>query len=161
AENAENDALGTVKLSATPSPRVRAERPEATTMLGYELKVIAKNAGKEAGSTKVRLGEGAVPPLRRRATARRAKAGETGRAELVRGPDFSGDLPEKLWLQSPKYDAIEAKVNVEKRTVEFPLPKDADGWWSVETSGAVARVFVRGGTELAVNVAPDKEKYAP
>lgn len=160
-EDADVDALGTVHFDVSPSERVQQERPEATTMLGYELVVSAKTGGKDAGSTKLRMGEGRVPPIRLRATPVLAKAGETVNVEILRGPDFHGELPKKLWLQSARGQSVEADVDVVKRTVAFKLMDAADGWFNVQFAGAEVRVFVRPKSELSLAVKPDKERYAP
>lgn len=154
------DALGLMRLSLAGTGDEADERPQATTFLGYELKVIASKAGKDLGSTLVRLEPGAVPPMRLRVTPVLAEAGGEVAVELVRGPEFIGKLPEELSLSDGR-TSVTTKIDEKARTGRFTLPPGAEGWWEVSFSGAVARVFVRSKAALAVAVASDKSTYAP
>jgi hypothetical protein len=80
--------------------------------------------------------------------------------DLVRGPDWSGELPEKLTLSSTDW-AKEVDVDREKKRATFTLPKDKDGWFEAELAGARARVFVPKQANLMVAVTPDKASYRP
>ena len=69
-------------------------------MLGYELTVTADLEGKP--STRLRVTPGAIPDLRLRVTPVLAKVGDTITAQLIRGPDFRGELPKKLEREAPQ-----------------------------------------------------------
>jgi hypothetical protein len=160
AEPANADTLGIARLSAHPSPRAAELRPQATTMLGYELEIRATAGEEKIGSTKLRIEPGAVPPVRLRATPVIAQAGDPIDVEIIRGPGFSGSLPEKLWLTG-RTTSIESKVDKDKRRAQFALPKDAKGWYEVNWSGARVVIFVRDDALLDVAVRPERDRYAP
>ncbi len=154
-------ALGTARLDVTPAQRMTAARPQAMTMLGYELRVVAKAGGEELGATTLRMTPGDVPAVRLRATPVLAKGGDTVELEILRGPSFRGELPEKLWLRHELRAGVEAKVDKETRKARFQLPREADGFWEVGFHGATARVYVRPETQLAVEVEAAEARYAP
>lgn len=153
--------FGYATIEVDPADRLTASRPQATTFLGYELEILAKAQGEALGRTKIRLTPGAIPNIRLRASPVLAKGGETIEIELLRGPNFQGELPEKLWLRHEKYEGIEAKLDRESRKLRFPLPAKADGFWTIDWNGARAVVWVRPAAELSVEVATEHPRYAP
>jgi hypothetical protein len=154
-------AMGVVRFTAEPRGDGEEEAvSQETTLLGYELKVSAKAGGEELGSTKLVLRPASLPPTRLRATPVLARAGEEVRLELLRGPDFQGELPEKLFLQAGE-TRLEAEVEKAGRVARFRLPEDFEGWAEASWEGAVARVYVAPRARLALEVAPDKAAYAP
>lgn len=157
---ARSEGLGLARLRIQASPRMEEIKPQATTMLGYELLVAAAQDGKEVGTTKLRMAPGVVPPVRLRATPVLGKAGEPVDVELLRGPGFDGQLPEKLVMELGE-KKLEAKVDPQKRSARFELPKDAEGWLQVQWAGARALVYVRPKAELSVSIEPERPQYAP
>lgn len=155
-------AMGVVRFSAEPQggEGEEGEVSQETTLLGYELKVSAKAGGEELGSTKLVLRPASLPPTRLRATPVLARAGEEVRLELLRGPEFEGELPEKLFLQAGE-TRLEAEVEKAGRVARFRLPEGFEGWAEASWEGAVARVYVAPRAQLALEVAPDKTAYAP
>ncbi|MFB1479129.1 hypothetical protein, partial [Corallococcus sp. RDP092CA] len=157
-----SEAMGVVRFSAQPAyggsgmPRP----PQATTFLGYELKVRAKWDGRDMGETKLVLRPARLPPLRLRATPVLAKAGEPVKVELLRGPGFTGELPSTLELVAGP-TRLKEKVDPATRSARFTLPQDFEGWAAVEGVAATARVYVAPRASLAVEVSPDKPAYAP
>ncbi len=154
------DAIGFARFSVEAPERYEAIRPRATTLLGYELVVTAKRSGEALGTTKLVLRPGAVPPVRLRASPILAEPGATVEVEILRGPDFHGELPKKLFL-AHGHASIEAEVDPKTRTARFQLPPDAEGWMEASWSGARAVVFVKPRAQLSVSVTPDRERYAP
>jgi hypothetical protein len=155
------DALGSARFTARPAGSHDEEsRPQATTLLGYELKVSARVEGKDTGATKLILRPAQLPPTRLRATPVLASAGEEVRFELLRGPGFEGKLPEKLVLRAGATE-LESKVEQPGRFARFTLPKDFEGWAEARWEGALARVYVAPRARLAVEVTPEKPAYAP
>ncbi len=155
---AEKDGLATVHLDVEVPERMKPPRPQPTVMLGYELLVRAEVDG--APATKLRLGPGSVPPLRLRATPVLARPGDTVSFELIRGPDFTGTLPETLVVEHLR-GRLEAKVDKKTRTASVVLDAEAQGFCEARAGDARALVFVRPAAELAVTVTPDRERYAP
>ncbi|MBX7098372.1 MAG: hypothetical protein K1X89_11715 [Myxococcaceae bacterium] len=152
--------LGFVSVRVDAPAKYEAERPQATIMEGYELSVTAK-AGKEVlGTTRVRLRPGAVPPLRLRLSSQLVNPGDVVEAQLLRGPDFQGDLPELAYLELGR-TTKEEKVDRTKKTVSFTIPKDAQGWARISALSAQVFLFVRPQSPLAVSVKSEKERYAP
>jgi hypothetical protein len=136
--------------------------PQPTVMLGYELRVTALGEdGQDSGSTLLRMHPGAVPTLRMRATPVLAKAGDEVTVDLLRGPGFTGEIPEKLVMTSSSFANIESKVDKDKLRASFALPADAEGWYTVSWDGAETRVFVRPDDDLSVALTADRPSYAP
>ena len=160
-EPAEADLLGLARFSVAPSSRVTAGRPQDRTELGYALSVAAQGPDGPMGSTEVHLSPGSVPPFRLRASPALAQAGGEVVVELLRGPDFSGELPAALTLRSPRGWFQEQKRGAEARSVTFTLPADASGWYEVSAGGSVARVFVRPENQLQVELSSDAPVYRP
>jgi hypothetical protein len=159
-EPAAGDNLGLARVQVEPSPRVQSGRPQATTLLGYEFLVSAKDGPRDAGATRLVLRPGAVPPVRLRASAVLAQPGETVDVEVLRGPGFDGNLPEKLWLTNGR-EKVEAKLDAKTRVARFTVPAALEGWSQVEWSGSRTLLYVRPRAQLSVEVAPDRERYAP
>ncbi|MCY1074131.1 MG2 domain-containing protein [Archangium lansingense] len=152
-------AMGVVRFTASPaSGGSESEVAQATTLLGYELRVSAKAGKEELGSTKLVLSPAGLPRARLRATPVLARAGDEVRMELLRGPDFHGELPKELVLRAGEK---ELKEKVENKAVRFRLPEDFEGWAEATWEGAVARVYVAPRAQLALEVTPDKTAYAP
>lgn len=136
--------------------------PQPTVMLGYELRVTALGeGGEESGSTLLRMHPGSVPPLRMRATPVLAKAGDDVEVDLLRGPGFTEEIPEKLIMSSSSFPNIESKVDKKKLSAHFALPDNAEGWFTVSWDGAETRVFVQPDDDLSVELKPDRSSYAP
>jgi hypothetical protein len=158
---ASEDMMGVAHFAARPAYAEEQEaEAQATTRVGYELVVSATVEGKNTGTTKLFLPPTEIPEQRLRATPVLARAGDEVRVELLRGPDFSGDLPEKLFMNAgPK--RLESKVEKSSRAASFRLPEDFEGWAEVQWGVAVARVYAAPRAQLALEVSPEKPAYAP
>ncbi|MGZ3460121.1 MAG: MG2 domain-containing protein, partial [Archangium sp.] len=156
------NAMGLVRFTAEPEDEEGGSgtTSQETTLLGYELKVSAKAGKEDLGSTKLVLRPAQLPPARLRATPVLAHAGEEVRIELLRGPDFNGELPKKLSLMAGEKQ-LTAEVEKPGPVARFRLPEDFEGWAEASWAGAVARVYVAPRAQLALEVAPDKTAYAP
>jgi hypothetical protein len=151
------DAIGLVRFGVELPASAAQQRPQPTTMLGYELAVTAQIEG--APSTRLRMPPGNVPELRLRVTPVLAAAGDTLTAQLIRGPKFTGQLPDKLLLDCSGHTG-EAKLDVERRAT-LAIGRDVDGWCTVSGGGVRALVYVRPRAELTVSVVPRRDRYAP
>lgn len=152
------DALGIVRFEVSAPATQREMRPQPTTMLGYELVVSADLAGKP--STKLRVQPGQIPALRMRVSPILAAKGDKITAELIRGPNFRGKLPEKLWLAHLKGKA-EAVVDKESHVATFTLDDKAEGWVEITGPGVRSLVYVKPKADLSVSVEPEQPKYRP
>jgi len=153
-------AFGVARLRLSPGPRYETSEPEDRMRLGYELAVSARSGTEDLGKTKVFLAPGQVPAIRLRATPVLAEAGQEVQIKVLRGPDFRGELPEKLYWRH-EGTAHEMPLNKDTRTASFTIPKDSSGWFEVKWHSGRALVFVRSAQELAVELTPDKTIYAP
>lgn len=160
-EPADQATIGLVDLDLEPAARTRRARPEPTTMLGYELHVQALAGAEDLGSTVLRLAPGAVPSVRLRATPILPEKGATVQVELLRGPDFQGELPEKLVMRHQGGKSVVADLDPKTRQATFDLPDELEGWFTVEWGEGVARAFVRPQGELAIDLTSDRTTYAP
>ncbi|MGC4114093.1 MAG: MG2 domain-containing protein [Myxococcales bacterium] len=159
-EPVDHPAVGFVTFSAVPYIEPGEERPQATVMLGYEFTVSAKAGNEPLGSAKLRLTPGAVPSIRLRLTPVLATAGGDLKLEILRGPDFNGELPEKVWLSNAGR-SFEALTDKEHRNATFKLPNDVEGWLQVSWGGAQAFAYVTPKANLSVTLKSEQERYAP
>ncbi|AKQ69268.1 alpha-2-macroglobulin domain protein [Myxococcus hansupus] len=154
-------ALGVARLSVLPAGDTEEGGSSmATTFLGYELKVRGTQGGEDVGETKLALRPAEVPKTRLRATPVLARGGEEVRIELLRGPQFLGQLPDTLVLQAGQ-QRFEEKVDKATRSVRFKLPENFEGWALSYWEGAQGRVYVAPRAQLSVEVSPEKPRYAP
>lgn len=151
------DAVGLVRFAVELPASATQQRPQPTTMIGYELDVTADIEGKP--SAKLRVAPGAVPPLRMRVTPVLARPGEPVTAELIRGPEFTGVLPEKIVLECLKQRG-EQPLDKDRRAT-LKVPDAAEGWCAVWAGSVRALVYVRPRAELSVTVVPKQDRYAP
>ncbi len=153
-----SDALGFIRFEVALPESVTNEKPQATTMLGYELAVAAEVDGKPA-STKIRFAPGTLPNLRMRVTPVLPKPGEVVKAELLRSPDYQGSLPPELALDCLTSHAM-GKLDAEHATT-FTIDPKTEGWCTVSGAGARALVYVRPQADLTVSITPKQDHYAP
>ena len=154
--------VGSAVVTITSSAIEQQSAPQATTMLGYELKITARADGRELGHTTMRVKPGTVPPLRLRAEPVLAQAGGPLEVELLRGPNYEGELPPHAYLSGDSCDeSVKAELDPQTRKAKFTLPAKASGWLRVEAGGAQALIFVRSQQELTVAMHTDKARYAP
>jgi hypothetical protein len=156
---AQSDGGGVVHLRIQAAPTREIARPSPTTMLGYELDARAMRGNDEIGSTRIRLHPGAVPPLRLRLDPPIAEPGGELALEILRGPDFAGELPKKLELVHDQAPSIEA--DVKDRKARFVLPDDAAGWYTVYWNGAQAFAYVPESGEMTVTLTPAATTLRP
>jgi hypothetical protein len=89
-----------------------------------------------------------------------ASPGETVEVDLIRGPNFTGELPEKLKMITDR-GAIEADLDKKTRRAQFKLPDDLQGWAAVSWAEAKAIAYVRPKAELSVQIDPKEKRYRP
>jgi hypothetical protein len=160
-ENGDVPAIGFARLTVTAPEKYEAERPQATTLLGYEFLVTAKLGTEIVGTTKLLMTPGTIPPLRVRASAQMLKPGDSVDIDVLRGPDYNGELPDLAYFERPGEKPIELKLDPKTRKTKLSIPADAEGWGTVNVSGAQVHLFVQPKARLSVKVTPDKERYAP
>jgi MG2 domain-containing protein len=152
---APQDALGLVRFSVALPARVKQTMPQATTMLGYELLVSVG-----ADTTKLRITPGQVPDVRMRVTPILAKVGDKVTAQLIRGPEFRGELPKELELTHLRGKPVKAKLDAEHAAV-FTIAAGTEGWVEITGGGQRGLVYVRPEAELAVTIGAKQPRYAP
>ncbi len=173
----ERDELGLAWLENEPPVQHRTQRPQPTVMPGFEY-VVAVD---ELGETSWRSSPGAVPWLRLRPSKVLLEGGETFEVELLRGPDYAGDLPISLSLRdvdgrvmqcprTPEIAEDEAYAHwwstacpeqEDDNTVRFQVPPGREGFMVIEEQGARAVVFVRPAAELALEISTDGGSFRP
>jgi hypothetical protein len=159
-EEARGSAVGFVRFTVTAPEKYVASRPRATVMTGYEFLVTARKGGEVLGSTRLRMSPGVVPLLRMRATSQWVKPGEKIKVELIRGPQYQGELPKKVFLTVGQVTK-EFDFDQKSRSAQVEVPADAEGWASVTGQGAVTYLFIEPKAQLSLAVKPEKERYAP
>ncbi len=159
AEEADSDALGVIRFSVSLPESVQDSKPQPTTMIGYELDVIAEVDGKPA-TTKLRIEPGQVPNLRMRVTPVVAKPGETLTAQLIRGPEFTGTLPKHLRIDCLKWKQDKLELDEDRKTT-VTIDAAVEGWCEVTGAGLRSLIYVRPQAELSVAIAPKQKTYKP
>jgi len=150
--------VSVARLSVPKPPGFRAPQPIARA--GFELAVAVSKGKTDAGTTRLQLGVGAIPPLRMRAEPPVAAPGDTVTVKLLRGPSWSGQLPKELWLRQG-YDEVLKAQKDEGNAFAFAIPADASGFYDVEFDGARTVVFVAPANPLAVSLSTDQAVYRP
>lgn len=158
AEPAAADAMGVATFSVSLPAQAASERPQATTMLGYELVVSAELPS--APQTKLRIAPGAVPELRLRVDPIIANPGDKITAQLIRGPSFTGQLPKELVVRYLKGEPKKAPLDDERRA-QFAIEPGAEGWVEVTGAGKRALVYVKPRADLSLSLKAEKDRYAP
>lgn len=152
----------TFQAQAAKGLDVAAGPPPTRVALGYGLSVSAATAdGEELGTTDLFLKPGEVPELRLRLEPSLAAPGDTIELAALRGPDFYGTLPRKVWLQHADGRRLEAELDPKTRRASFTVPDDWTGWATVELRGAQAALFIDPGGTLDVTVASSEPVVAP
>ncbi len=108
------------------------------------------DAEPDLGDAVLRLPVGAVPPLRLRLSEVVVNPGAEIELTAVRGPDFYGELPEKLRLVQGDRLLVAFDFDPKKRVGKFVVPGDATGFASVDWGGARAVIYVRPQAQLSV-----------
>jgi hypothetical protein len=160
AEEALGTAIGSAFVTVSAPEKFEALRPQDTVMVGYELQVTARRRSAVLGRTTLRLSPGAVPPIRLRAARQLLQPGDTVAVEVLRGPDFTGQLPRRLQLRLG-YRSVEAELDETSRTARFQVPGDWQGWAGVEWGGGQVLFFVKPASPLEVQLSPERPRYAP
>jgi len=159
-DDASGVSVGVATVEVVAPEKYEAQRPQDTVMVGYEFQVTARRGKDVIGATRLRMTPGAVPPLRLRASEQIVDPGATVTIELLRGPDFVGELPKSLWLRHA-YRSVEAKVDPETGRARAVVPADWQGWADVEGGNAKVFLFVRSKTPLSVELKAEQVSYAP
>ncbi len=157
-------SVGHLALSTVPPPveQLGASIPQSRVMLGYELAVAATTPdGEELGTTKLVLSPARIPDIRLRAEPTLPKVGDTVEVTVLRGPDFSGTLPEHLYLRHADGSSTKAKLDEKTRVASFELPADKTGWFTVEWAGQHARLYVAPTGSLSVDLTVLEQQMRP
>ena len=158
---ARRDALGAVALSLTVPVPPGASRVQPTVRQGYEFGVSVAGVGE----TTWRAWPGAIPTVRLRPSEVLVDAGEAFEVEILRGPDFSGELPR--WLELKRGMDVVQEVDLgedpgdRERLVKFTPPPEASGFLSVEWSGARALVYAAPPGSLDLELSFERDAYRP
>lgn len=156
----EPDRYGWARFSVVAASAYQGGVAPDTVELGYELEVKAAQGREAIGDTKVFVGPGSVPDLRLRAQPTLAKPGDTVELTVLRGPQFSGELPEDVYLNGEQ-STLEAKLDKATKSAKFVLPANASGWFVTSVLGAQAMVYVRPSLDLKVEIRPEHPTYTP
>ncbi|MDP2317033.1 MAG: MG2 domain-containing protein [Pseudomonadota bacterium] len=160
-EPADDAGVGLLRLSAEVAPEEHQAVPPPTTFPGFALKVEATVDGRALGATTLRMPVGAVPDLRLRFSEVIVDAGATVELTAVRGPNFAGSFPEKMWLMQGDRSLVEFPFDEKVRKATVTVPKDIDGFVHVDFYGTRAVLYVRPRANLALAVTTDAATYRP
>ncbi len=160
-EAADADGVGLLRLSLGIPGAEEVEKPEPTTFPGFSLRVEASRGDEKLGQTMLRLPVGAVPDLRLRFSEVIVDPGATVELTAVRGPNFSGSFPEKMWLHQGDRSLVEFPFDTKARKATVKVPDDASGFVHVQHGDARAVLYVRPKADLALALSTDRPTYRP
>lgn len=153
-------SVGSARLLVEAPQKYEAVRPQATILLGYQFLVSARAGKQELGQTRLFVAPGAVPPLRLRATPQLPRAGDSVNLEVLRGPDFTGELPKKLII-SHGFEQREVELSAQTRAATWKVPPEVSGWVRASVADAQVLLFVTPKASLSLTLAPEQARYAP
>ena len=133
------DDIGVVRYSVAVPAERKVVKPQPTIRKGYELRVETELDGALA-QTVVRITPGAIPNVRLRATPVIATAGEFIEVALLRGPKFTGKVPEKLGVGHLGKRVL-IDLDPKTRIARFEIPANGSGWYEFTGLGNSAKVF--------------------
>lgn len=143
-------------------PRAASPRTEPPlTYPGFEYHLTARMGDQELGSTTLRLKPGTVPPLRVRVPEVIVDPGAEVAVSLLRGPDWVGEVPRKVFLRRDAKKLAECEVKGDAGGCTLEVPTDARGFLQVDAGQASAVLLVRADDRLEVRLSPDREVYRP
>ena len=177
ASEAEEASTGTLRFRATPPYEPVTTIPASTTMQGFEFEVSVE----DIGATTWRSAPGSVPHFRLRPDKVLLEGGEELRVQMLRGPSFSGSVPDALTLfdsdghimqcpRTPKalkddpYDDYyhrDCPKPEDDNAVVFAIPSGREGFMRTESNGAQAIVYVRPSATLDLEITTAATSYAP
>jgi hypothetical protein len=160
AKASEFGGMGTATFTLT-VPSQSQSVPQDQTITAYQLRVTALSDGAKLGEAPLVLNPSYVPPLRIRPTPTLAKAGDEVTFDLLRGPDFYGEIPKKLHLYEGTKKLAEADVDEKARSAKFVIPEGTEGFVHVDHAGYRGVVWVEPAARLAVSMTSDKPAYEP
>lgn len=162
---------GVTRLSATADPSAGDRSQSSTVLSAWELGVEVTVAGKSLGATKVVLKPGTIPDLRLRPRDPLLKPGDEISIKVLRGPDFSGYMPEektRLALLQGGEKVGEVVLDPKEKVITGVMPttvpggqEAAHGLYTVEWNNARAILLVPRTNALAVTVEADQGTYRP
>lgn len=159
-EPAENDGLGVTRARlSVPVPRGQS-KPSASTFTGFQFAVEA-GEGATRAEGKLTLGVGSIPHLRLRATPTLAKPGQAIEVEVLRGPNFRGELPKELILTRAGLEVAKGKLDAKTRRATLTVPADVHGFLEIELLGARTVLYVVPNDALSVALSTDNDVYRP
>lgn len=173
-EPADEAGIGVIRLRVDAPEQERTRVPSPTVMQGFELEVEVPGVGR----TLWRSAPGMVPNVRLRPSSVLIAPGEAFEVEILRGPDYQGDLPDGLTLmqgdvmvQSCPRTKKAAKdedrwskgcpAPQDDNKVRFSPGADYDGFISAEWMGARSVVYAKPKGALSVDLSTDQAAYVP
>ena len=171
----EETLLGRVWFVADAPGAEKASRRQPTVINGFEFDVSIDGVG--AGTW--RSTPGTPPAVRLRADRVLVDPGDTVTFEILRGPDFAGELPDELELSDadgfvmrcPRTaKALKAEPYDDYYDDTCPPPSDEnsvafvlqdEGFHRVSWSGADTVVYSRPAASLTLELSTDQASYAP
>jgi len=153
-EAAERREIALFDLVLVPPTSNEGVRPQATTRLGYEL-VVGMD---EVGETRLNLWPGEVPPLRLRPSKVVLEPGEALAVKLLRGPSYTGGLPDTLYVRHAGAVIAEIEREDTASDVDVSLPEAVEGFVVLEAGGAQSIVYVQPVASLEMELAWEGEE---
>jgi len=157
---------GVLRLTVQPDPQQQRSLPSARVRTAYELAIRVALEGREVGETTVVLDPGHVPALRLRPEQAILAPGDELRVRVLRGPDFTGDLPgpdAEIPLLRGGHTVVTLQWDADERVIHGQLPDDTSlhGLLYVELNQRRAVLLVPRRDALELTLATDQAVYRP
>lgn len=166
-EPADSDGSGILTVDVNFPSLPGYDKPQPSTWPGYAFQVAAlegdapADAAREIGQTTLRLHPGSLPDLRLRFSDILVKPGATLELLALRGPNFSGEFPKEMVLQSGDRTIQKFDFDPKKRKGTVTIPMDARGFVHVSWNGVMAVAYVQDDSALNLGLETDKAQYRP
>lgn len=146
---ADTDLSGLLYVSSSAGREAIEARTSPASWPGFSLLVSAEGIGE----TTLRMPVGEVPPLRLRLSEVVVDPGAEVQITALRGPTYSGTLPDKLSLVQGDRVLQRVDLDAKNRTGTFTVPPDASGFAQVDWDGARAVLYIRPPSDLQLDLA--------
>lgn len=139
---------GLLFVSSSTGRQTAGSQTAPASWPGFSLLVSAEGVGE----TTLRMPVGEVPPLRLRLSEVVVDPGDEVQITALRGPTYTGTLPEKLSLVQGDRVLQRVDLDPKSRTGTFKVAEDVSGFAQVDWDGARTVLYIRPPNDLQLDL---------